>query len=369
MKLKALKSFIGLCAIFLQLSQILTTPAYAGGMDGGGGGAYRLDDGRLVTLPEFGVLIKDSFWTVQTTGKKYDKYYKISGELRSEVKSLLHFLKLRVPNFMLYEGLVIPNAKSVFISRENVDPKEYKKIKGEYREVLASFGYKLEEDKFVLPAVSIGNKTYIFPDFHQLTTSQQAKYLIHEYLMRKNSERKVTSKERVERLKLVLQVDTLIEKLITSPPNTNVDPLQLAKVFYSQSLILEDGVFQGIFQAMLDEMKTTIDVKDFTSFFDTSDSLSLDPSVLQELQDKHQLKRNYAEIFEGTSITFNLIDYEDILKSDKVCLEDNADYFKNIHLNIYNPYMTYLVECRKQRATYYQVEVLNLGPFLKKLIQ
>ena len=338
-------------------------------MDGGGGGAYRLDDGRLVTLPEFGILIKDNFWTVQTTGKKYDRYYKISEELRSEVKSLLHFLKLRIPNFMLYEGLVIPNDKGVFISRENVDSKEYNKIKGEYKEVLASFGYKLEEDKFVLPAVSIGNKTYIFPDFHQLSTSQQAKYLIHEYLMRKNSDRKVGSKKRVERLKLVLQVDTFIEKLITSPPMTNIDPLQLVKVLYSQGLILEDGVFQGIFQSMLEEMKTTIDVKDFTRFFHPSDSLSLDPSVLQELQEKHQLKRNYAEIFEGTSISFNRIDSEDILKSDQVCPEDNADYFKNIHLNIYNPYMTYLVKCRKQRATYYQIDVLELGSFLERLVQ
>jgi hypothetical protein len=294
--------------IICALSISLTFSAFAGNSkqgtnSGGGGGAYRTDSGKLVTLPEFGVLIEDKHDPIETTGKKYKRlptYYTVSDSTIAQLD------KIREKMSDAILGANVPwntyAVKKNLIYKTDVDPELYQKIKVEYQAVLEAFGYKLESDRFILPAVTIDSVTYIFPEFDKLTSLQQAKYLIHEAQMR-NQESSTSDLDRVKYLENVLKFDTIIEKILTTNKK-KLDIFNLMKSLVSLNKLNMDHVLQNILKMMADELGRELTFNDFAPDSRYYLNIAMDPSLIQEIQITNKLKRNYAEMLEGVEIQF-----------------------------------------------------------------
>lgn len=290
--------------MFMILMLLTVQPVLAarnGGESGGGGGAYKLDNGTVVTLPEFGVLLKDNGPSV--TEKKFPKYFHASNQVKIELEKInAHFFKL-----MAFEGIkiseILPVTNGTIFVQSEIDAELYSKIKAEYKKITMAFGYKFEDEKFILPAVTSEGKTYILPDFDLLSPTRQAKILIHETSMRKKLEEVSNkNKARLIRLQKALTLDSAIEKMLTLDEKSfELQPTLMALA--SLRFIDETQVFRSIFRSMLLEAGKPIpgiNLLRRTNYAAEADPV--DPSLFQEIQEKYNLKTNYAEMFEGTTL-------------------------------------------------------------------
>ena len=287
-----MKFLLGVSSLVLHLSSF-STNTWAGGADVGGGGGYRIN-GKIVTLPEFGILIEGKELT--GSGKRFETYYKLSAETREEVKRIASMLKTKFEHIDLNVEKIIGDVNT-YISRKNVDLTEYQKIKEEYKKVLEINKFDFQEDKFVLPAVSIKGKTYIFPDFDELTPLQQAKYVYHEFIMRQ-----LTELEPVAKLEMTLRFDSLVEKLLKNLP---VNEMQALKVMADVKIINKSDLFTNVLVDFIDSVERPVFLDEISQLDLRSKNMSLfnlDPSLIQELQDASQLNVNFAEMLEGVSL-------------------------------------------------------------------
>jgi hypothetical protein len=305
MKANNLMTLTALCILSLQLTTF-STAAMAkekkGGMDGGGGGVYKISEGEYKTLPEFGILIGDESNPV--LGKRYYNYYKISEKTKEELSKIISKLQYVLPGNLLnmYEVL---GDRDTYIVRNNVDEAQYSKIKTEYRSTLNSYGYELDDDKFVLPAYSLGTqkewkkqtKTYILPDFDLLSEKQQALILIHEYNIRQGTKR---FESREDALVKALSVDVQVNKIINEKDLLNYNPLVAIKRFKEAGLISDDGGTKIMLLQLQRKLKRPILWTELISNYNAQET-EVDPSLVQELQDSAKLNVNYAELFDGVT--------------------------------------------------------------------
>lgn len=277
-----------------------------GNSNGGGGVAYKLPDGTAMTLPEFGLLFKDDIAPV-TTGKVYARpptYCEISKEVWEQYHLIEEKVHSVFPSFSI-PGTFNPSQKQL-ICKMDVNPEIYEQIKREYRLVLEAFGYELEADKMILPAYSENGITYILPDYNLLNDSQKAKYLIHESNMR-DIFGSGTQLDRLQTLERALKIDTLIQHLAFPKPNESLDIMNVLQRMAKLKVINEPRIFDHIMLMLVGELQQLgqeLRMQDFTENGDLYEDLKLDPSWIQELQIRHKLKFNYAEMLEGSVIRY-----------------------------------------------------------------
>lgn len=301
---KSVKSLLAICFITLQMSSFSTMARELGGLDGGGGVVYKIKEGEYKTLPEFGLLLGEE--GKETTGKTYQRYYTISEETKEQVDFILRKIKEVIPENDFSRSNII-GEKGDFIELQNVDLSLYLDIKNEYKEVLKSYGYALDEEKYVLPAFStedkyegkwVRGKTYILPDFNLLPPLQQAKILVHESNMRANK----------NGLGNVLAVDVQINNFLNNPNAKTMDFKNLNKSLlqFRNARLVANG-----YSTKLSLIRLQRDLKRpfFTDdlFLNTNvdrhayrPELTIDSSQVQDFQEKEKLSQNYSEIFEGT---------------------------------------------------------------------
>ena len=179
-----------------------------GGADPGGGGMVRAGN-QVKTMAEAGLVLERSKKLVES---EFEDYYEISSELKTSLKEIIERIPLLESRFRedLYANIL--ERRDTFIKLKKVDASLYKQIRSDYAAIIHKHGQKLDSSSFVLPAFSMGAKTYIIDDVfdHELSTQQRAFILIHEYNMRTKSHLAVP-----ERLELSLQMDAQIFKLVT----------------------------------------------------------------------------------------------------------------------------------------------------------
>ena len=337
------------------------TAISAGTSNGGGGGAFKLPDGRLATLPEFGIFIRDLTAPPQISGKVYPRppqVYEASREVREAVDVIQTVLKFQFP-MLYYSPDTLPSLRlKKIITKMDVEPAQYDKAKGEYRELLAAYGYMFEEDKFVLPAYSDNGVTYLFPDFfNKLNDMQRAKYLFHEYTMRETK-----GLSRMELLARANKIDTLIEEIVfrkTAPP---IDEFSILKRFAKLGLVYDQGIFDYIMTSLLKDLKYDLPLVSFIEEPKQADEKNvLDPSFIQEIQIKNNLKTNYAEMLEGTVIIFGKSETD----NDYPLISDRCYSSKQI---IEGP-STSVKFCQFGITFKKSIRVYKAGPFIKSVVK
>lgn len=368
---KSLITLVGTCALSLQLFSFSTAFAgpMEGGMDGGGGGAYRLENGTIVTLPEFGVLFEDK--VPSPIGKTYEKYYRVSTELNEAIGGIYKNLADKMFSFQFLKP-VLNQDKTVLITKKNVDSDVYQKVKVQYREVLATFGHKLQDDKFILPAVTVNKKTYIFPDFELLTTQQKAKILVHEYLMR------TLDGDDISRLERILKVDAIIEKVLAKNELTIEE--QYAIIFgLGQARVISRPVIAvqllGLLSLEMDQLPSIEDLTaitivggKFSSY--VGPDLYLDGGLIQQLQEEHKLKLNYAAIFDQAFLGANAHGFilAEMYKLDEEKICSFGKGAKNIMLPMYDDVL--VLDCTEsgsmKRVVRFAESEYSYGPFFQQ---
>lgn len=343
------------------LMSVTVSPLMAGtkqGSDsGGGGGVYKIAPGKYLTLPEAGILIADK----KDAGKRFEKYFTISEETKTELQSIIVKLRTVIPALDLRYEYIVPS-RDTFVVKD-VDQAQYIKIKGEYNKVFNSYGYKLSDEKFVLPAYSTITKnaegetkfkTYILPDFVLLSAQQQAKILIHEYNMRK--ELKVT---REEKLRQVLAVDVIINDMLNGKDVLVSNLKHSLKSFNKVGILEPSAVVSVVISRMEKQIKRSLTVDDlflkdnftFRRYNYGDIQNEIDPSLVQELQEKEQLSENYAELLEGAALKM-ILDYsngevsKELRKELGAVCEKEASKNEEIkYLSIKSEYLSYAFQC------------------------
>lgn len=360
----------------------------AGGSHGGGGGAYMLPNGKVVTLPEFGVLIQDNTPSV-VTGKTYPrlpKYYSISLAVYEEYERISARVQKIIPSFKI-PGEFSPDKKKL-VSKLDVDPNVYEQIKKEYRSVLEAFGYELIDDKFFLPAYSENGVTYILPDFEKLDNVQKAKYLIHEAQMR------TSDLERIPTLERALKIDTLIQQLAFPKKDERIKILDVLKRLAKLKIIGAEQIFHHVLLMMVQEMGGQIPLFQlledaFNVHYDYpsmkfKSKLVFDPSFVQEFQIEYKLKANYAEMLEGVSIDIGKLrfpeHYSIYNKTDKTIYKrecpKGAEAFEKVIVDPRNESRERNLPAQKvvvARCTHggieaYHIDFKNAGPFIAEMV-
>jgi hypothetical protein len=193
-----------------------STAVERGTLDMGGGANIRSKQGKPLTMAEAGYVFDQAAKLVSI---ERDSYYPISDDTKTKLMEVLKALLFDYPE-RIFDEIIANGDRSVFIDRTKgkIDQNRYQTIKSTYRKVIAASGKRLDESAFMLAAYSDADKTYILPEYEDLTDEPQqpAKYrkalnLFHEFWMRKTQD-----VEPVARLHNVLQFDSAVHRLLTS---------------------------------------------------------------------------------------------------------------------------------------------------------
>lgn len=295
-----------------------------GNSNGGGGGGYKLANGKIVTLPEFGILIQDNVSPTTFSGKVYPRmpdYCDVSKEVSNKIDEIRMKIRKVVPSFY-FRSSVIPEKRKL-ICKFDVNPEDYARVKQEYRTLLEAFGYQLDESKFVLPAISENGVTYLLPDYQSdgLDDTQRAKYMIHEAEMREPPLASLMglsllpSPTRMETLERALKIDTLIQQIAFPKEGETLQVFDVLKRLAKLNLINAEDIFHHIMLMLMSELRQELPLYSFIEDNVNLDKeITLNPSFIQELQIQYKLKNNYAEMLDGSVIYFR---YDRLLEDEK----------------------------------------------------
>ncbi len=348
-----------------------------GTSNGGGGAAYRLPNGQLVTLPEFGILIQDKLEPT-FAGKVYERYptfCELAPEVKQEIESILLKVRKVVPSFSFHRfesQEAIPDKREL-VCKFDVNSVDYERIKQEYRQVLQVFGYRWDADKFVLPAISKNGVTYLLPDFNKLNDTQKAKYMIHEAEMRVGHLRTTPAPTRLQVLERALKIDTLIEQLAFPKPGEDLQIFDVLKRLAKLELINQHDIFGHIMWMLVREMPTELPLYSFIEEHQVDRMrITLNPSFIQELQIKYNLKNNYAAMLDGSEIrlTYYYNQNTHPKLANKYCPRGTLLIFAPEPYNTGRPSTEIsFIDCKYNKADYaikrFELEVA--GPFIKSI--
>lgn len=310
-----------ICILSMALTFSIQAASKAQGTNsGGGGGVYKIKEGKYLTLPEVGILIGNE---KTAAGKKFEKLYTITEETKIELRVILAKINSVLPGQELTEELVV-GERGAFVVLENIESSKYQQIKTEYEKVMNSYGYALDDNKFVLPAYStrgqkdVKGKTYILPDFLLMNNYQQAMILIHEYNMRKEN---VNLNNRANALRIALSVDSQLYLLLNDSPGFNL--MSALKKFISASLLDQQNVLKIVLKKMQEEINLPLKTTDLFAEGPKGDILSeknevlqINPSIVQEIQERHSTSLNYAEALEGAVFEVHWYSYRTYFRAE-----------------------------------------------------
>jgi hypothetical protein len=251
-----------------------------------------------MTLPEAGIILSRASNLIPglADSDQVQSPYFISKETRDKVKEILKAL----PEGDSLQGQLFNEVmaqRSTFIPADQIDPAEFDKIAQDYSNALKAYGYDLNLPSFTLAAISKDGKTYILPNFKNLSPEQQAMILIHERFMRvllqpRDGKPAVSMDVLLPR---VLELDGLIYKQFhATSKNQQVDPVRFAAVLHDLEYYTQDKLdkiaVREVFTGLKKSAHRPIFMSDFVldpSCFDTSNFCyyrqDVNPAVLKGL--------------------------------------------------------------------------------------
>lgn len=262
-----------------------------GGETGGGGGLI-VKNGKVETLPEAGIILERAS---DLSPASADEIYSISSSAKSELRKVIALFPFDDQTQQEFVSKIL-RSRGTFLSRSNVDSKEYQEIASDYAATLKAYGYNLDRSAFDLAAVSKSGKTYILPNFDRLNPQQQAMILIHEFFMRESAQDSAAwdsprlSPEQL--LPRVLEFDGQLYKLLqSSSTNSDFDFSRLMLVMRELGVLNDQTVSMVLApEALLHRQvkfgtitlnDLVLDPNALTRVFGTSNSADINPSVLK----------------------------------------------------------------------------------------
>ncbi|MBO9665663.1 MAG: hypothetical protein J7501_02480 [Bdellovibrio sp.] len=162
MKLKAL------CALIILTA---ATQAHAkwffGGHDGNGGGGF-CNQGVCKTAAEAGIQIKGD--------SQNPSYWILPGDVIQQVEGIISALPFG-QTYLKTKTFATP---STFVVAESFNWNAMRRIKNDYKEVMAKNNFAKPSGELEIFAISDSRYTYLLPSFFKLNSRQKALILIHE---------------------------------------------------------------------------------------------------------------------------------------------------------------------------------------------
>jgi hypothetical protein len=278
--------------LFIYTLAILITVAtsensFAGaGQDGNGGGVIK-DGAHLKTMAEAGILLQRA--SNLASNLKYPDYFDLSEDTKNEVVKLVSLLPISPKGKENLVKQVIGN-RTTFITSDEIDQTEYKKIVADYAATLKAYNHQLDESVFSLAAVTLDGQgpfqghTLLLSSFSKLNPRQQASILIHERNFRYADEEALKDKRKL--LGFILELDSQIYQLMKAKENGIVlDPMRTIAVLQDLNIAIEYNVAYNAIKILQNRSPNPILVEDFIIFdsVTTSTSMPVDPSLVKRL--------------------------------------------------------------------------------------